>query len=206
MTKKDVYGALMTIDQYFQLRDKKSEDTTQTQLNVYFQALRDVPTEVALPAMLETLKICRYPSQFLVDWVEQIKRIQESALPSVVDLWNTARKAAKEIGRNSFYAQSGGLVGVKTSAQLRECNRNIFNNLPAEIQFWAGDASGLVAIFDAPQSELTRYIRPQFIKAVKKYRSEHMSRAINAHILDGPQEPTDAIGCATHHPQTEDVT
>ena len=168
MTTKRLFAALSKIDDFFgrQLTD----DERSARTDVYAYALRDIPDEVAMPALMRALTVCRYPSQLLVDWCAEIKAASAQALPSESDLWQQTQKAARQIEQESYWAATGGLVtggGKLTPTLLREHVRQVFKSLPPAVQEWAGSPGELVAQMNRPASDIAQYVRPSFSKAMK---------------------------------------
>ena len=168
MTTNRLAIALSKIDDYFKLQLTDGERRTRTE--VYAYALKDVPDEMAMPALLRALTVCRYPSQLLVDWCGEIKAAGAQLGPSEGDLWQQAQKAARQIEQENYWAAGGGLVtasGKLKPADLREHVKQVFKALPPAVQEWAGSPGELVAQMARPASEIAQYVRPSFSKAIK---------------------------------------
>lgn len=188
MTTNRLATALSKIDDYFRLQ--LTDDERRARTEVYTYALRDVPDEVAMPALMRALTVCRYPSQLLVDWCAEIKTASAQTLPSESDLWQQAQKAARQIEQESYWAATGGMVtgsGKLTPTYLREHVWQVFKSLPQAVQDWAGSPSELVAQMSRPLAEVTQFVRPSFAKAVKAAQPQALALQPEVPRLEPPR-------------------
>lgn len=168
MTIERLQTALDKIDEFYRLRLTDAERKARTEIYAY--ALKDIPDDVAMPALMRVFTVCRYPSQLLVDWCAEIRKAQTSAAPSAAELWADAQAAAREISRNLAWARSGGLLtsqGVREPSDLLEHAKAVFDALPPAVQTWAGTPQELVYQMERPLGEIVQYVRPGFCKAVQ---------------------------------------
>lgn len=169
MTQKALIECLSTIDRHF--GKQPSPEARRAEIQVYISVLGSVPDEIALKALPAAFAVCRFQNQFIVDWSNAIKELQAAALPSASESWAQARRIAKRIQDNAYHAQYGGIVtheGKITPYQLSEENRRLFGELPPAIQAWAGSPADLADLFDHSQSDLLRFVKPSFDRAVKE--------------------------------------
>lgn len=188
MTANRLEVALTKIEDYY--GRKSTDQERQARAEVFAYALRDIPDEVAMPALMRALTVCRYPSQLLVDWCAEIKCSSAQAMPSESDLWQQAQKAARQIEQESYWAQSGGLItgsGKLTPTYLREHVWQIFRALPPAVQEWAGSPQELVAQMCRPLAEVTQFVRPSFGKAVKAAQPQALAMQPAAPQLEPPR-------------------
>ena len=173
MTLERLKTALSKIDSYYGRRDPEPERKARAE--VYAYALRDVPDDVAMAALMRALTVCRYPSQLLVDWCAEIRK---ATSPPPDQLWNQTREAARLIGRDLDWAGYGGLLtseGHVTPTQLRQRARERFSALPAAVQQWAGSPEELVSAVNRPAAELCQYVRPGFFRAMDTAAGEALA-------------------------------
>lgn len=169
MTQKALIECLSTIDSHF--GKQLSPEARRAEIQVYISVLGSVPDEIALKALPAAFAVCRFQSQFIVDWSNAIKELQAAALPSAFESWAQTRRIAKRMQDNLYHARYGGIMtheGRITPYQLREENRRLFGELPPAIQAWAGSPDDLADIFDRPQSDLLQFVRPGFDRAIKE--------------------------------------
>ena len=168
MTVERLQTALDKIDEFYRLHLTDAERKTRTE--VYAYTLKDISDDVAMPALMRTFTVCRYPSQLLVDWCAEIRKTQAAALPSAEELWQQACAAAREIDQNLYWARSGGLVtasGKLTPSDIMEHVKSVFNGLPAAVRAWAGSPQDLVSLMGRSYADLSQYIKPGFVRAVE---------------------------------------
>ena len=167
MTDKKLKELLIVIDnRYGRVRSKEDRIID---LKTCVQAFGMVPDEIVEKALYAAFAKCRFPNQIIVDWCEEIKKLQATVKPSANDLWTQAIVAARKIERNQYYATHGGLVtatGKLTAEDFRAENRSIFGALPAAVREWAGSPAGLVDSLDRSNADLLQYVKPGFVKAV----------------------------------------
>ena len=188
MTTNRLEVALTKIEEYY--GRKSSDEERKTRAEVFAYALRDIPDEVAMPALMRALTVCRYPSQLLVDWCSEIKAAGVQLGPSEGDLWQQARKAAWQIDQESYWAQIGGITtaaGKLTPTYLRDHVKQVFKALPPAVQEWAGSPQELVAQMNRPLAEITQYVRPSFVKAVKAAQPQALAMQPAAPQLEPPR-------------------
>lgn len=188
MTTNRLEVALTKIEDYY--GRKSTDQERQARAEVYAYALKDIPDEVAMPALMRALTVCRYPSQLLVDWCAEIKAASAQLAPSEGDLWQQAQKAARQIEQESYWAQSGGLVtstGKLKPTDLREHVWQVFRALPPAVQEWAGSPQELAAQMARPLAEITQFVRPSFSKAVKAAQPQALALQTAAPQLKPPR-------------------
>ena len=169
MTQKALIECLSTIDSHF--GKQTSPEARRAETQVYISVLGNVPDEIALKALPAAFAVCRFQSQFIVDWNNAIKELQAAALPSTSETWMQTRRIAKRVQDNLYHARYGGIVtfnGKVTPSQLREENRKLFGELPPAIQAWAGSPDDLADLFNRSQSDLLQFVKPSFDRAVKE--------------------------------------
>lgn len=169
MTQKALIECLATIDSHF--GKQPSPEARRAEIQVYISVLGNIPDEIALKALPAAFAVCRFQSQFIVDWSNAIKELQAAALPSASETWMQTRRIAKRVQDNLYHARYGGIMtneGRITPYQLREENRRLFGELPPAIQAWAGSPDDLADIFDRSQSDLLQFVKPGFDRAVKE--------------------------------------
>lgn len=169
MTQESLIQCLATIDAHF----GKHSDTAnrKAEMYIYSSILGTVPDEIALKALPDAFAVCRYQSQFIVDWCNAIRALQASSLPSANESWEQTRRVAKRIQDNLYYARSGGYMthsGKITPCQLREENRKAFAELPSAVQAWAGSPDDLAELFERPPADIAQFIKPGFMRAVRE--------------------------------------
>ena len=130
-----------------------------------------VPDEIVEKALYAAFAKCRFPNQIIVDWCEEIKKLQATVKPSANDLWAQAATAARQITANLYYMTHGGLVtptGKLTGEDFKTRNAEIFATLPVAVQRWAGSPADLSEIFSSRSSaDLRQFVRPGFDRAVQ---------------------------------------
>lgn len=169
MTQKVLIECLSTIDRHF--GKQPSPEARRAEIQVYISVLGNIPDEIALKALPAAFAVCRFQNQFIVDWSNAIKELQAVALPSASESWAQARRIAKRVQDNLYYARYGGIMtheGKITSYQLREENRKLFGELPPAVQTWAGSSDDLADLFSRSQSDLLQFVKPSFDRAVKE--------------------------------------
>lgn len=169
MTKEKLIQCLSTIDSHF--GKKQDAEVRRAEMLVYSSVLGSVPDEIALKALPAAFAVCRFQSQFIVDWSNAIKELQAAALPSASESWAQTRRIAKRMQDNLYHARYGGIMtheGRITPYQLREENRRMFRELPPAVQAWAGSPDDLADLFNRSQSDLLQFVKPGFDRAVKE--------------------------------------
>lgn len=120
---------------------------------------------------------CRFPNQIIVDWCEEIKKLQATVKPSANDLWAQAATAARQITANLYYMTHGGLVtptGKLTGEDFKTRNAEIFATLPVAVQRWAGSPAELSTTFGRDSADLLQFVKPGFIRAVQDAPVENL--------------------------------
>ena len=169
MTQKALIECLSTIDSHF--GKQPSPEARRAEIQVYISVLGNIPDEIALKALPAAFAVCRFQSQFIVDWSNAIKELQAAALPPASESWAQTRRIAKRMQANLYHARYRGIMtheGRITPYQLREENRRLFGELPPAIQAWAGSPDDLADLFNRPQSDLLQFVKPGFDRAVKE--------------------------------------
>ena len=169
MTDKKLKELLIVIDnRYGRVRSKEDRIID---LKTCVQAFGMVPDEIVEKALYAAFAKCRFPNQIIVDWCEEIKKLQATVKPSANDLWAQAATAAKQITANLYYMTHGGLVtseGKLTGENFKTRNAEIFAALPVAVQRWAGSPADLSEIFSSRSSaDLRQFVRPGFDRAVQ---------------------------------------
>ena len=131
-----------------------------------------VPDEIVEKALYAAFAKCRFPKQIIVDWCEEIKKLQATVEPSANDLWAQAAAAARKIEANLYYQTHGGFIapdGRKLKGEdFKKENVKIFAALPMVVQRWAGSPADLSEIFSSRSSaDLRQFVRPGFDRAVQ---------------------------------------
>ena len=169
MTDKKLKELLIVIDnRYGRVRSKEDRIID---LKTCVQAFGMVPDEIVEKALYAAFAKCRFPNQIIVDWCEEIKKLQATVKPSANDLWAQAATAARQITANLYYMTHGGLVtptGKLTGEDFKTRNAEIFATLPMVVQRWAGSPADLSEIFSSRSSaDLRQFVRPGFDRAVQ---------------------------------------
>ena len=169
MTDKKLKELLIVIDnRYGRVRSKEDRIID---LKTCVQAFGMVPDEIVEKALYAAFAKCRFPNQIIVDWCEEIKKLQATVKPSANDLWAQAATAARQITANLYYMTHGGLVtptGKLTGEDFKTRNAEIFAALPMVVQRWAGSPADLSEIFSSRSSaDLRQFVRPGFDRAVQ---------------------------------------
>ena len=205
MTVERLQTALDKIDEFYRLHLTDAERKTRTE--VYAYTLKDISDDVAMPALMRTFTVCRYPSQLLVDWCAEIRKTQAAALPSAEELWQQTRTAAREIEQNLYWAHSGGLVtasGKLTPSDIMEHVKTVFDGLPAAVRAWAGSPQDLTAMMGRSYADLSQYIKPGFVRAVEAAQPDARTPALPpaSPRVDRPQPSgNDFLADATERPR-----
>ena len=159
---------MLRIERYF--GKELSTDERTARAEVYAAALKEIPDDVVTAALVNALTVCRYQSQLLVDWCAEIRKIQAAERPTANDLWSEAAAAARKIEANLYYQTHGGLMtssGKITGEEFKRLNAEIFAELPAAVQRWAGSPADLSDIFASRSpADLRQFVRPGFDRAV----------------------------------------
>lgn len=168
MTDKKLKELLAVIDnRYGRVRSKEE---CIIEIKTCVQAFGMVPDEIVEKALYAAFAKCRFPKQIIVDWCEEIKKLQATVEPSANDLWAQAAAAARKIEANLYYQTHGGFIapdGRKLKGEdFKKENVKIFAALPMVVQRWAGSPAGLVDALDRSNADLLQYVKPGFVKAV----------------------------------------
>ncbi len=168
MTDKKLKELLIVIDnRYGRVRSKEDRIID---LKTCVQAFGMVPDEIVEKALYAAFAKCRFPNQIIVDWCEEIKKLQATVKPSANDLWAQAATAARQITANLYYMTHGGLVtseGKLTGENFKTRNAEIFAALPVAVQRWAGSPEDLSDIFSSRSTaDLRQFVRPGFDRTV----------------------------------------
>lgn len=85
MTDKKLKELLIVIDnRYGRVRSKEDRIID---FKTCVQAFGMVPDEIVEKALYAAFAKCRFPNQIIVDWCEEIKKLQATVKPSANDLW-----------------------------------------------------------------------------------------------------------------------
>lgn len=169
MTDKKLKELLAVIDnRYGRVRSKEE---CIIEIKTCVQAFGMVPDEIVEKALYAAFAKCRFPKQIIVDWCEEIKKLQATVEPSANDLWAQAAAAARKIEANLYYQTHGGFIapdGRKLKGEdFKKENVKIFAALPMVVQRWAGSPADLSEIFSSRSSaDLLQFVKPGFIKAI----------------------------------------
>lgn len=168
MTDKKLKELLIVIDnRYGRVRSKEDRIID---LKTCVQAFGMVPDEIVEKALYAAFAKCRFPNQIIVDWCEEIRKIQDVGRPTANDLWNDAAVAARKIEANLYYMHIGGLItadGKLNRDDLKRRNTEIFAALPVAVQRWAGSPEDLSDIFSSRSTaDLRQFVRPGFDRTV----------------------------------------
>lgn len=168
MTDKKLKELLIVIDnRYGRVRSKEDRIID---FKTCVQAFGMVPDEIVEKALYAAFAKCRFPNQIIVDWCEEIKKLQATVKPSANDLWAQAATAARQITANLYYMTHGGLVtptGKLTGEDFKTRNAEIFATLPVAVQRWAGSPEDLSDIFSSRSTaDLRQFVRPGFDRTV----------------------------------------
>ena len=169
MTDKKLKELLIVIDnRYGRVRSKEDRIID---LKTCVQAFGMVPDEIVEKALYAAFAKCRFPNQIIVDWCEEIKKLQATVKPSANDLWAQAATAARQITANLYYMTHGGLVtptGKLTGEDFKTRNAEIFATLPVAVQRWAGSPADLSMTFGRDGADLLQFVKPGFVRAVSE--------------------------------------
>ena len=183
MTDKKLKELLIVIDnRYGRVRSKEDRIID---LKTCVQAFGMVPDEIVEKALYAAFAKCRFPNQIIVDWCEEIKKLQATVKPSANDLWAQAATAARQITANLYYMTHGGLVtptvGQRSGGRLvddtqdfKTRNAEIFATLPVAVQRWAGSPAELSTTFGRDSADLLQFVKPGFIRAVQDAPVENL--------------------------------
>lgn len=175
MTDKKLKELLIVIDnRYGRVRSKEDRIID---LKTCVQAFGMVPDEIVEKALYAAFAKCRFPNQIIVDWCEEIKKLQATVKPSANDLWAQAATAARQITANLYYMTHGGLVtptGKLTGEDFKTRNAEIFATLPVAVQRWAGSPAELSTTFGRDSADLLQFVKPGFIRAVQDATVENL--------------------------------
>lgn len=175
MTDKKLKELLIVIDnRYGRVRSKEDRIID---LKTCVQAFGMVPDEIVEKALYAAFAKCRFPNQIIVDWCEEIKKLQATVKPSANDLWAQAATAARQITANLYYMTHGGLVtptGKLTGEDFKTRNAEIFATLPVAVQRWAGSPAELSTTFGRDSADLLQFVKPGFIRAVQDAPVENL--------------------------------
>ena len=177
MTVDALTEALSRINAYY--GETPSTEEAKARLMVYGGALRDIPDELAIQAMQEAFTVCRWPRQFLVDWVAAIRRRQSAALPDASDMWFAATNAVRELEKWAYRMQFSGCIlpdGTKLDrAGCAKKAEEVFLALPEPVRTWAGNWRELVNLMGRQPAELAQYVKPGFVRAVEQDTAARLS-------------------------------
>ncbi|MFR1692029.1 MAG: hypothetical protein ACLSVF_01890 [Faecalibacterium sp.] len=175
MTDKKLKELLIVIDnRYGRVRSKEDRIID---FKTCVQAFGMVPDEIVEKALYAAFAKCRFPNQIIVDWCEEIKKLQATVKPSANDLWAQAATAARQITANLYYMTHGGLVtptGKLTGEDFKTRNAEIFATLPVAVQRWAGSPAELSTTFGRDSADLLQFVKPGFIRAVQDAPVENL--------------------------------
>ena len=168
MTDKKLKELLIVIDnRYGRVRSKEDRIID---FKTCVQAFGMVPDEIVEKALYAAFAKCRFPNQIIVDWCEEIRKIQDVGRPTANDLWNDAAVAARKIEANLYYMHIGVLItadGKLNRDDLKRRNTEIFAALPVAVQRWAGSPEDLSDIFSSRSTaDLRQFVRPGFDRTV----------------------------------------
>lgn len=169
MTDKKLKELLIVIDnRYGRVRSKEDRIID---FKTCVQAFGMVPDEIVEKALYAAFAKCRFPNQIIVDWCEEIKKLQATVQPSENDLWAQAATAARQIEANLYYMTHGGKIfpdGRRMKgADFKKENEKIFAALPVVVQRWGGSPADLSEIFSSrSNAELLKFVKPGFVKAI----------------------------------------
>lgn len=170
MTIQCLERLVKLIDNHF--GKQRTKDERAADLAIYATAFKDVPDELAERALYNAFAVCRYQPQLIVDWNMAIREIQVKGKPSVAEMWLQAKRTAKKISDNTYYARTGGIILApgkkKTPMELYRENEELFHALPKPIQTWAGSADMLADC--VLRSDAEQFIKPGFEKAMREAR------------------------------------
>ena len=175
MTDKKLKELLIVIDnRYGRVRSKEDRIID---FKTCVQAFGMVPDEIVEKALYAAFAKCRFPNQIIIDWCEEIKKLQATVKPSANDLWAQAATAARQITANLYYMTHGGLVtptGKLTGEDFKTRNAEIFATLPVAVQRWAGSPAELSTTFGRDSADLLQFVKPGFIRAVQDAPVENL--------------------------------
>lgn len=170
MTDKKLKELLAVIDnRYGRVRSKEE---CIIEIKTCVQAFGMVPDEIVEKALYAAFAKCRFPKQIIVDWCEEIKKLQATVEPSANDLWAQAAAAARKIEANLYYQTHGGFIapdGRKLKGEdFKKENVKIFAALPMVVQRWAGSPAELSMTFGRDGADLLQFVKPGFVRAVSE--------------------------------------
>ena len=194
MTDKKLKELLIVIDnRYGRVRSKEDRIID---LKTCVQAFGMVPDEIVEKALYAAFAKCRFPNQIIVDWCEEIKKLQATVKPSANDLWAQAATAARQITANLYYMTHGGLVtseGKLTGENFKTRNAEIFAALPVAVQRWAGSPAELSMTFGRDGADLLQFVKPGFVRARTKNWKNSIKKCHRAEIFWKPWQPSKDI-------------
>ena len=170
MTRDEVKPILATIEAtypgYFK---NEAGDAARQRLNVWAVALANEPAQEVHAALIETLKVCKFPPT-VADIFEQLRARRAASLPGEAEMWRVTCRTARKIRTNIERAAYGGYVdaaGKHSPAELRAENKAAFDALPDAVKAWAGGPGELAAMLDREDADLLAYVRPGFKRAIE---------------------------------------
>lgn len=175
MTREETKEVIIAIEQvYRNFFKSESAADAKARLNIWSVALANEPAQEVMEALVEALKVCKYPPT-IADIFEQLRTRRAKALPNEAEIWKQTT-AARQISTNSYHARNGGIMGPtkKTASDLRNENQRIFESLPEAVRNWAGGPGELAAMFDKSDSDITSFVRPAFKKAIEAARADQV--------------------------------
>lgn len=192
MTDKKLKELLTVIDnRYGRVRSKEE---CIIEIKTCIQAFGMVSDEIVEKALYAAFARCRFPKQIIVDWNEEVQKLQATTQPSANNLWAQAASAARKIEANLYYQTHGGLMtptGKLTGEDFKARNAEIFAALPVAVQRWAGSPADLSEIFSSRSSaDLLQFVKPGFVRAV----SEAPVKSLQPPALPGGVAPAQIGG------------
>lgn len=141
--------------------------------------------------LYKALKICKY-APVPADIIEQIENMREIKKPSEFELWAQYQKALKEVLYLSYRLDYNYIdeTGISQGEQARRRLKEIFDNLPQELQIYLGSVSEMVQTSKAlNHSEGLSYERNRFSKTLpvlqKRAQMQKELEVTKRYLLEG---------------------
>ena len=170
MTIQKLQELVKKIDRHYE--KVRTSEECKTEIGMYASEFKNVPDEILEITMYQAFMKAAWYAGFPVEWKKAVDRIQESKEPSTTEMWLQAKRTAKKISDNTYYARTGGIILApgkkKTPMELYRENDDLFHALPKPIQNWAGSADMLADC--VLRSDAEQFIKPGFEKAMREAR------------------------------------
>ena len=173
MNKQDIIKMLTVIESLYGGKGTSElKQHIQLQANIWLEILGGYDKDLAMKAFYDVCKTEKYritPAHI----VEQIEKIENAFGKSDQELWAEFRKTLKR-ANNCVYKlkftaveENGKTQGENAQAELQR----LYKNLPAEVQRYCGNISGLKYLSQLDDESL-EFEKARFLKDIGKKRAE----------------------------------